>query len=278
VGEADYFDYARSERVEGFVEQAVGPVAMRLTASSERLVPVAKRTDYDLFARSGRLRPNPAVPRQTLRSAAVSLAWGDDIDPFGGDVQRRVVVSVEHSSDSLVETAADYTRLTATAEVRMPTFFRRRLVPNALRLRLEAGAAGGDLPAARSLVVEGSLLPYAPFGSLRTLDGRPYEGDRTAALFWEHRFRSVPFEALGLFALADRRWGLSVYGAHATAGWSDDRARVLNGRGFPTAGSDGWHHEVGLGLTGLAGFLRLNATARLDARAFSLGLGTGGLF
>jgi hypothetical protein len=88
----------------------------------------------------------------------------------------------------------------------------------------------------------------------------------------------VPFEALGLFALADRRWGLSVYGAHAAADWGDGRARTLARRGFPAAGSDGWHHEVGLGLTGLAGFLRLNATARLDARAFSLGLGTGGLF
>jgi hypothetical protein len=278
AGEADYFDYARSERVGGFVEQAVGPVGVRLTASSERLAPVAKRTDYDLFARSGPLRPNPAVPRQTLRSAAVSLAWGEDIDSFGGDVQRRVSVSVEHSSDALVETAADYTRLAAAAEVRVPTFFRRRLVPNALRLRAEAGLAAGDLPAARSLIVEGSLLPYAPFGSLRTLDGRPYEGDRVAALFWEHRFRSVPFEALGLFALADRRWGLSVYGAHAAADWGDGRARTLARRGFPAAGSDGWHHEVGLGLTGLAGFLRLNATARLDARAFSLGLGTGGLF
>ena len=57
----------------------------------------------------------------------------------------------------------------------------------------------------RVRTVDGSLGFFRPFGGLRTLDGYPYEGEKYLGLFWEHNFRTVPFEILGLRGLARRQ-------------------------------------------------------------------------
>ena len=64
-------------------------------------------------------------------------------------------------------------------------------------------------------IVDGALGLYAPFGALRTLGGRPYEGERHAALFWEHNFRTLPFELAGLYGLARRGYSVLLFGGHA---------------------------------------------------------------
>jgi hypothetical protein len=50
--------------------------------------------------------------------------------------------------------------------------------------------------------------PFSPFGAFRSVHGHPYEGPRYAALFWEHNFRTAPFEYLGAWGLVRRGMGL----------------------------------------------------------------------
>ncbi|MDX1532212.1 MAG: carboxypeptidase-like regulatory domain-containing protein, partial [Rhodothermales bacterium] len=225
-------------------------------------------TGYDLLGRDQSVAPNPAVPEGEFRALGLDVALGDAVGGLGADLAggRGLVLRVEAGRlDALPD---PYVRAEAALRWRVPTALRRRLFPLALDLRLSGGVSGGDLPPQRQFGIDGTVLGLAPFGAFRARRGRPYAGDRYAALAWSHDFRSVPFELLGLTALADRQIGVALHGAH---GRSWDAA--------PGAGTAGWHHEVGLSLSG--GFLlpvRLDLTTRLDEPGVFVTLGLARLF
>jgi hypothetical protein len=207
-----------------------------------------------------------------LRSLALSLSWGDDPPLLGVFPVNRVQVGIEHTGDWLQSDFA-YTRGEIAVDGHLDTFFRRRVLPMSLDLRAVAGGALGTLPLQRFGVVEASPLPYTPFGALRTLEDRPYQGSAHAALFWEHNLRTVPFELLGLYGIADRNVELLLHGGHARTWIDDDRTAVLQGRDISLRTSNGVHHEVGLSVNGLLqDLLRVDFTARLDRQAFSVGV------
>ena len=82
------------------------------------------------------------------------------------------------------------------------------------------------------------------------------------ALFWEHNFRTVPFEYLGAWGLVHRGMGLIVHGASGHT-WHEGTTSTL--RSTP-----GWHHEVGASLI-LYGIVRLDVTRRVDQPGWRIG-------
>ena len=149
-------------------------------------------------------------------------------------------------------------------DARVATFARRRVLPAALDLRLSGGVSGGAVPAFRLFALEHALgeegLAGTTFGALRSRTDVPEAGGRYAMLAWEHSFRTIPFEVLGLDVPTRRSYNLIVHGAHART-WGGVRA------------ARAWHHEVGVSLAGLVGLLRLDVTTRLDAPGTVVGLG-----
>ena len=189
--------------------------------------------------------------------------------------RRRLALTVEHSSPDGLTSDFDYTRYAVVFDWRQNTFYTRRLLPNTLDLRLVAGTASGDLPIQRAFTVDASMGVFRPFGALRTLTGFPYEGDEVLALFWEHNFRTVPFEVLGLRSLAQAGYNILVFGGHART-WESDNLRFQSPVFVP--GTDGFHHEIGVSISGLFSLLRLDFAKRLDAGGFTVGIGTARLF
>jgi hypothetical protein len=280
VGEPDYFDYYRREGGYASVSARVRRLRTRVTAFglAEQHRAVRQTTGYDLFGRDLVQPINPAIPEGDLRSLGVEVTVGN----IGSGVEaaltgaRGVRVRVERS-DEVLGSDFTFTRAEAVAAWRMPTFLRRRLFPNTLDLRLAGGIHGGDLPLQRHFGIDGTVLGYAPSGVFRSLRNRSVEGDRYVAVAWEHDFRSVPFELLGLEALAVRNIGLSVHGAHGRT-WLDgyDPETLALWAVRP---SDGWVHELGVSLHG--GFFlpaRLDLTYRLDDPGVFVSFGVARLF
>jgi hypothetical protein len=278
AGEADYYDYAGRESVRGGVEVNLRELDTDVTveARSDRYASVQRQTGYDLFGRSNTFSENPPVEEGFIRSVYAEVEWGGQISPVAVSGQKQVRLAVEHSRPEWVASESRFTRLVGTATVRIPTFFQRRILPNTLDLRLHGQAAFGDLPSVRYGTIDAALLPYAPFGALRTLDERPYRGEHVAAAFWEHSFRTVPFEILGLDGIAQRGLNVIVHGGHART-WQGD-ALAPGTAGLLRTTGDAWHHEVGLGVSGILGLLRADVSARLDRQAFSIGISAARIF
>lgn len=274
AGEPDYFDYFGNERMRLSIEQDVPDwdLDLELEFRNERQFSVGKSTEYDLGARGLVQPPNPPVDEGWLRSVALTATLGDG-GLLGVLPINRMEASVEHSNSDVVVSDFDVTRLEVVADAHIETFFQRRFLPNALDLRLDAATSLGKQPLQRFGVVEASPLPYTPFGALRTLDDRPYQGEHHVAFFWEHNFRTVPFELIGWSWPVERNIDLIVHGGHGRTWIESDTQRRLRRRGVALRATADLHHELGLSINGLLyDSLRLDVTRRLDAPGFSIGV------
>ena len=268
LGLDDYFDYYWNERLRARLHLSLpGQVGLQVGFNHEEHSSLQETTAFNLLNRNWRPRPNPAVEEGRLRSVEVGFEWGGPYQPFGMTANRRVEVGVEHSGAGLGSDFS-FTRLHLALDGHFKTFLKRRFTPNALDVRLVAGYSIGDVPVQRFGSLEASMGFFSPFGAFRTVRGHPYEGEHYAALYWEHNFKTTPFELLGLWDWAMRGAGLVVHGASGRT-WIDPERRAK--LGYDPRYEESFHHEVGVSLM-LYHLLRLDFTRRLDRPGWSAGL------
>lgn len=289
LGDADYFDYFDNERWRLRASYLIRPIDLRVGVrlADEQHASVATDssdiTRFDLragvtnniltkilFGGDDPQRLNPPIKEGRLRSVKLELEWRDGSRPLGVAGKRGVRLSVEHS-DPAWGSDYDFTKFAAGINWRFETFLQRRLLPMTLDVYATGGTHLGDLPLQRFGTVAGGLSPYPSFGILRTLDRRPYEGPRYLAFFWEHNFRTVPFELLGWDWLVDRGLTIVLHGGHGRTWITDDV-------GYDPNYIDHFHHEVGLSLNGILGLARLDLTVRLDRFELDPGVGLARVF
>ncbi|MEM8560125.1 MAG: hypothetical protein AAGG50_20090, partial [Bacteroidota bacterium] len=275
----DYYDYYDRQHAFARVSAnlpggVLGRVRPRVRFTAERHRSLIDTDDAALFG-DGDRRANPAIAEGDLRAVEARLGVGYLESGFfaGGTGQTGAEVRVEVADADALGGDFSFVRTEAVAGVTVPTFLRRRLFPNALHLRVAAGTTSGDRLPQRTFAVDGSLLGGAPFGTLRAQTGRPIEATRYVAGFWEHDFRSVPFELLGWEWAAINNLGLLIHGAHAAG--EVDAFTGIEG----SVATDWQHHEIGIGLSGgLALPLRLDVTFRLDEPGTAVTLGFARVF
>jgi len=265
----DYYDYHHNER--WGVRAGYSPrrylTDVSLKYSHERHTPLIKATNYTLIGDDGQ-RMNPTVTAGDLRSVTFSARIGDaDNVPFGLAMQHSLAFDVEVSDPDLFGGDYRFTRYTIQADWRFETFLRRRFLPNALDIRVLGGYTDGDTVPERFGALDGTIGVFSPFGSFRTLRSTPMEGTHYAAIFWEHNFRTVPFELMGMQWLVEKGVGVVLHGASG---------RTWRGDGLPAGylyANDAVRHEIGLSVNGIFGFLRADLTKRLDKSGWFGGFG-----
>ena len=266
LGLDDYFDYYWREgfrwRIGVSLPRRIG---LELGFNDEAHSSLEGTDAFNLLDRDWS-RPNPAVEEGRLRSLEAGFTWGGPYRPFGMTANRRVEARVEHGSGGLGGDFS-FTRLRLALDGHFKTFLKRRPSPNALDLRLVAGYSLGELPPQRFGALEAGMAFFSPFGTFRTVRGHPFEGERYAALYWEHNFKSTPFELLELWHWAMRGTGLVVHGASGRTWIDPERLAVL---GYVPRYRDGFRHEAGVSLI-LYNLLRLDLTGRLDRPGWSVG-------
>ncbi|MFQ5569882.1 MAG: hypothetical protein ACE5G0_09420, partial [Rhodothermales bacterium] len=275
LGQADYFDYYWSEGGTLRVGYAFPLFRVAVEGRMEKHDSVEREVGRS-WPFSKQFRPNPTISEGRLRSLRATLAAGDGYAPFRFRPLRRIEVRLEHSSPGVLGSDFDFTRFEVLVDGYLKTFFPSRPRPNGLDVRIYGGTFRGTLPAQRFGVLDGSLGAFSTLGTFRSVRERPYEGERFLGVFWEHDFRTVPFEALGLRALVDRGTGLRLFGGHGRTWIAADR---LGDLAFVPRYQDHFHQELGVSLTNVWGTpLRLDFTTRLDRPGFYVGFGLSRLF
>lgn len=277
LGEENYFDYYHKKGWRFIMDIAYRPLDLSAKTgfTVERHRSLTVNTAYDLAASSRTPRFNPPVDEGRLNS--IDVEWGYNLDEphsMGALPYKKLFFRIEHSTPAL---GSDFrfTSYQTRLNWSFATFYRRRFLPNALDLQLSAGTYQGELPLQKMDVIDGSLGIFSPFGVLRGLRGRPYEGEQYISLLAEHNFRSIPFEALGIRPPADWNLGVIVYGGAGKTRISADRRDFLQNTydGYRLNSTEGVHYEAGASLNGIFNLFRLDFTTRLDRPGFFIGVG-----
>ena len=269
--EDDYFDYYWRKHLRANIGFDWAKADLEITAgfNNEYHQSMTKTTDWNIIRKTYTQRENPQITTGFLRSVDVKIVYRSDKAPFGMVGSRYAEINIEYSSNNLLSSDFEYTRYDGIIEWRIDTFLKRRILPNALDFKIIGGYNTGNLPLQRYGALDGNLYIFTPFGSFRTLNGRVYRGEKYAALMWEHNFRTVPFELIGLRYLAKKGIGIIIHGAHGQT-WIDDERLKKQQSDYLYSGKP--HHEIGLSINGLFNFFRLDITQRLDQRAFYIGV------
>ena len=262
-GDDDYFDHFWNEgaRARGGYHFRSPDVRLSGGVNVERHRSVDKATDWNILGRGRKQRANPRIDEGQLGSVVFqAIASGDRIGPAPFFGQRKLTVEVEHSQTGWGSDFS-FTQLKMVLDWRLETFFKRRLMPNVLDIRVVGSAFTGHLPRQRYVILDTGLGSLSTFGAFRSRLDLPYEGEKHLGVFWEHNFRTVPFEWIGWQWAVRRNLGILIHGAHGRT-WISSAA--LAGLADSPTYQNSFHHEAGASINGLFDLLRVNVTRRLD--------------
>lgn len=268
LGREDYFDYFRNEKIYSGIEVSkILPridIAAGFSHENHTNVTPDELYDYSLFNLHEDRRPNPEIFEGRLNSAVFEIGFNRQSKDFGFSGSRQAVINFEYS-DQLIGSDFNYTNLTVGLDWNWETFYQRRLFSNTFDIHFSGGYAFGDLPPQRFGAIDGSLNRFTPFGTLKTRNNLPYEGDKFWVFTAEHNFRSLPFEIVGLNWFAKKGWGFILFGG---AGYTEVNQSDLT---FLPMVSDGIHTEAGISLNSILGIIRLDFAKRLDSPGSFIG-------
>jgi hypothetical protein len=258
LNKADYRDYFYAEGWRAYAEwNPVRRWMTRLQYASEQQSSAIKNTEFSIFERSKKFRPNPAIDDGMMRSLSFKVRYGDAPIPLGLVIQNSVEAEIEHSSRSFLASDFDFTRLVVRGEARVSTYSGRLLFPPTLSMKFAAGSSWGALPVQRLFALETRYDGVGPLGVLRGSGLREFTGHRFASLSVEHNFRSTPFLMLDIPYLYKNNIELIIHGSAAQS-WSTSPLP------FGTT-TGGWYTEAGFGISRILSFFRIDLTWRMTA-------------
>jgi hypothetical protein len=263
----DYFDYfwqkSAAARM-GYLWHGI-ETRVQVAYNWQEQRSLQKTTDFNIVFSNFVQRPNPSIDDGTLRSLEITLQYGNDYVPFGVIGQKRILLTYEKSLSG----AFNFSKVDASLDWRIKTFLTRRLLPNVLDLHIVGGSFTGTLPVQRFGIVDAGLTAFGPFGVLKSLRNRPYEGEKYLAFLWEHNFRTVPFELLNMDFLYKNGISLLIFGGLGRTWISDQRLKTLD---YDYRYTDEIHTEIGISVSGIFDLLRIDLTQRLDRPLFYVGI------
>jgi len=277
LGVTDYYDYFWNERWRTSISYKIPGItaSLKLGFNSENHASLNETTAFTLLGKDKISRINPSINEGRLNSVSFNITLGHDFIPWAPIGQNRISIDIEHSSPDFLSSDFDFTNYKVQGDFRINTFLRRRMLPPALDVHFTAGTCKGVLPLQKIGIIETSIGGFMPFGVFKTLRNRPVEGEKYAALFAEHNFRTLPFEFLGLHSLARKGIGIIVFGGIGRT-WMTDS--IVNPNTYSPIELKKDYSEAGISINGILGIARVDFAVPLNRRGFYVGLGMARMF
>jgi len=138
-------------------------------------------------------------------------------------------------------------------------------------LRVVAGTYTGELPMQKFGALDVSLGHFNTFGSFKSLNNYPYEGEKYFGVFGEHNFRTVPFEIFGINSIAKSGVEVILHGALGRTWISEEKLKQLD---YTPNYMDFYYYEIGISLNKLFKVFRIDCTYSLDKKEYYLSIST----
>ncbi len=260
LGLDDYYDYYWRESTDFEIFQTFFDRKGRLTIGfhDAKHSSLSKQTDFNILGRDIIQRLNPPIDEGRMR-------YIDFRFDFAKSLYKRATAQIEWSSTEIFKSDFSYAKYELGFDWRIETFLKRRANPNVFDVRVTAGTFTGDLPVQRFGVLD-VWRPFSSFGTFKHLSSYPYEGEKYVGVYWQHNFRSAPFEIFNIRSMAKNSFEMILYGGSGRTWISKKKLNTLR---YEPHVLDKFYHEAGISLS-LYRLIRIDATKRLDEDGFSI--------
>lgn len=276
-GYNDYYNYFWNRSCQTSFNYKIKKINSSITigVKSEKHSNLRKNTNYNIFGRNVVQPDNLQISEGDLRSISFSFNAGGSYIPMGLIGQDHLFINIEYSTPDLFNSDFSFTSCYLTVDKYIETFYKRKVLPNSLNLRLAAFISQGDIPLQCVRAEDIHLGVFSPYGAFKALDKRPIGSDKYAGFFWEHNFRTIPFEIMGLRSLAISGLEIIVHGAVGKF-WRTESKLISPIDQIQH--SDRIHNEVGCSLNKIFGFFRLDLTRNLITGKNYIGVSAARMF
>ena len=224
---------------------------------------VSRNTDFSIFSTARSYRENAAVINGRMRSGTFSaeidtrkfLSAGATDILIEGEDYIRVRGDLEISDASAWKSDFSFVRVMALADIHLNT-----VGSGYLEIVMRGGVSSGELPPQRMFDLYGNAGGAYQRGTFMSLEAGEFAGDSMGLIWMEHNFRSWPLRLLGLRPRGKFDVDLLV---HSTLGWCGIRDLNSDLTTWGARATTGTHWEVGVGISRLLTFLRLDLTWRM---------------
>ena len=260
LGLDDYYDYYWRESTDFEIMQTLfkRKGILNVGFHDAKHSSLDKQTDFNILGRDITQRLNPSIDEGRLRYIDFRFL-------FVKSLYKRVTARIEWSSADLLKSDFSYAKYELGFDWRVETFLKRRVHPNVLDVRVTAGTFTGDLPVQRFGVLD-VWRPATSFGTFKHLSGYPYEGEKYVGVYWQHNFRSAPFEIFNMSYMRKNSFDIILHGGSGRTWISKKKLDTLQ---YDPHVLHKFYHEAGISLS-FYRLIRLDATKRLDKREFSV--------
>ena len=277
AGYDDYFDYFWNQSWKASIQYMFNKYETRIRTGikNEQHRSVNKKTDYNLLGRDVVQNGNPVIIEGVLRAVDLNIKIGESNIPWGIIGQNQASITIEHSSQDLFDSDFSFTSCYLTAETYSKTFYRRRVLPNALYCKLQAFASIGDIPVQCIRVPDMRIAGFTPFGVFKTLGSETLKSGNFISIFWEHNFGTVPFEIIGLKGVARTGIGIIIHGSSGKF-WRGE-SQFLTDVSNPNF-LNNIQHEIGISINKIFNFFRIDFTKNLNRDDYFIGVSIARMF
>jgi hypothetical protein len=266
-GFEDHFNYYLSRGYSFSIGKKFGDfLSTDLSFISENIESLPTNNYRSFINTKRKPRVNPAVKEGFDNKISLDLQVG--FNPYEIQITPRngLVANATYSVPGL-SSDFDYTKFRLTGLLTSKTFYDELFVSPYMQLIVDASTVSGNYGPQHLITPQSSLSIYAPAGVMKGL--KPYEfiGTEMISVQFEHNWRTIIFQSLGLDFLSDLHIDI-ITGAGAARTWN-------NSSYFPTNKMDEPYWESYISISRIFAALRVdvvyNSQKEWTARA---GIGT----
>ncbi|MCG6913930.1 DUF5686 and carboxypeptidase regulatory-like domain-containing protein [bacterium BMS3Abin03] len=216
---------------------------------SEKESSLKEKTYQSIFKTHRLPRENPEIVEGMDRRTYLKISLGKDPMEIQFIPENGLTAQFDFSNPAF-NSDFNYKKFRATGLVKFKTIYRELFIAPYLEIILDAGTITGSYGPQHLFSPNTALGFFAPPGVLKGLNPYRYAGTEMVALYLEHNWRTIPFQALGLDFISDLYLDF-ITGINIVKTWNKSDY-------LPNAAMDKPYWEIYAGLSKILGVIKVD--------------------
>jgi Family of unknown function (DUF5686)/CarboxypepD_reg-like domain len=250
VGFDDQFNYYLSTGFSfGLTKKLWKKLTTKLSYISEKQESQQESKYQSIFILNREVRENPAIIEGNDNRVSLNISLGKN--PLAVQVMPENGITAQFDiSNPSFNSDFDYSRFRILGMAKAKTFYNELFISPYIQLFVDAALVTGEYGPQHIFTPNSAYSVYSPIGVFKGIKPYEYVGTEMIAVHLEHNWRTIPFQAVGLYFIADLHLDI-ITGVSGLKMWNKSGYLAKNNLSQP-------YWEAYIGVSRLFAFLRVD--------------------